>query len=263
MMNFDILKWVIGGVCTFAGLDIAFDMKRSYNKDIANKVGEVVDDALGGEREEAMDALLESNKKIADIKAKEAMLVEQKLAKDPSYLTAKTAADQAKIKMESFKAAMKNVKEDATSVAVGSGDSAVAVNVTNSAAKLQAESNYIQAKAEYESQLTTCNSIRRSTATEVICSRSKEDLDIFTENSLRKEALKKVEQKEADLYNSVRNDEEYMKKVALKATASNYSTAKIFGAAALKSALPGVVLYKIWKGAIHDYRILNLAKEAV
>lgn len=262
-MNFDVLRWVISGVCTFAGISVANDMKRAFNKDISTNVSEVVSEALGNEKEQAIEALYESNQKISNLKAKEAMKVEEKLANNPTYQAVKSAADQAKIKMESFKSAMDHVKEDATSVAVGSGESAVAVNVTNSAAKIQAESNYIQAKAEYECKLSDCNNIRRMTSTDVICSRSKEDLDIFAENSQCKEALKKIEQREADLYDSVRKDEDYMSKVTSKAMAANYTPAKIFGGAALKSAIPGLILYNIWSNAIAQYKLLKIAKEAV
>lgn len=262
-MNINILKWVVGGLCTFAGCDMALSMRRAFNSDVTNKVSEVVEETMGDEKAEAIQALTDANKKVSDLKARESLVVEQKLFSDPTYQAAKSAADQAKIKMDTLKTAMDNVKTDATSVAVGSGDSAVAVNVTNSAAKVQAEANYIQAKAEYECKLSEANNIRKLTSTDVICNRSKEDLDIFNERALKKEALEKVEAKEADLYDSVRKDESYMARVTNKAVVSNYTVTKIFGAAALKSAIPGVMLYNIWRKAIADYKLLKLAKEAL
>ena len=46
----------------------------------------------------------------------------------------------------------------------------------------------------------------------------------------------------------------------MKAIAESFTEAKIIGTAVAKSALPSYILYRIWKGAVSDLKVLKDAK---
>lgn len=262
-MAYGFLKGVVGIACAVTGMDISDAMHRSVRGAVDSTISVKVADEFRSEEAAAIRSLNQVKADISALNKEETMKIENRLVNDDLYLQHKANADAAKASMDSLKSALKNFEADKTQVAVGSGDSAVAVNITNTAAKTKLEADISAAKATYDSNLASCNRIRSRVRNEVISERTDEQRKLFALKDEKEADLNDIYSKESSMETSIRNDDKFMLKESYKAIRENYSYGKIIASAGLKSVIPALMLYKTWSVAIKDIKLLNLAKGAV
>ena len=163
----------------------------------------------------------------------------------------------AKEAFDAAKKALKDFEPDTTQVAVGSGESAVAINVQNSGQKVLLESNLKEAQSKYDMMKARRELLDDTINQKVITSRTPEQLDIMAAESKAyrdyqgtlKEYNKQVDQ--------VMNNEDWKYRQLNDIYKRNVTKTDVITDAIGLSAFPVAILVYIWSDAIVKIRLLN------
>lgn len=254
----DILA-IASAASTICGVLKESEVIGNYNRDIKLVVDTLVEKKFGHEMSNAKTAHNACKKVYDRIISRENARVNE-LVNTSEYVEAAKQANAAKAKIDILKKSIENFESDKTSVAVGSGESAIAVSITNSGAKAKLESDLAEAESLYKANNDIINSIKSQAKARVISERTDEFYNA-------KQAMDNAKH-EVDIVTSKMNNYRYSLKtdspeITNTAIVRNYSKFNIIGVATLKSAFPAYLLYKIWTDAINNLKVLEVAKEAV
>lgn len=256
-MMYDILTYVVSSVFAIAGISISNKMHRECRVMESLDYNKLVNERYLTEEVEIKRAIRESARKVRDIVNREKNEVSTLLSEDPSYIHDKATMEATGEKIKSLKKSIDNFKADTTQVAVGSGDSAVAVKVSNSSAKSQLEADLASANSEYKQAVARINSTENRIKSSVISKRSKDDQKIFSEHNSNNRSLSDLIKEKNEYEAELRNDPEISKKISRKAIAESFNKKDIILSAVFKSIIPCVILYKIWNKAYKDLMLLK------
>ena len=173
------------------------------------------------------------------------------------YSTAVSNEKSAKEAFDAAKKALKDFKPDTTQVAVGSGESAVAINVQNSGQKVLLESNLKEAQSKYDMMKARRELLDYTINQKVITSRTPEQLDIMAAESKAyrdyqgtlKEYNKQVDQ--------VMNNEDWKYRQLNDIYKRNVTKTDVITDSIGLSAFPVAILVYIWSDAVTKIRLLN------
>lgn len=234
-------------------------MSMAVKKDISDTALSLATDKYGESIDQAKAALSKVQKKLDHFHSMEKAEINNRLDLSDEYRVADTNAKAAKAKIDILKKAVKAAGEDSAKVAVGSGDSAVAVSISNTSAKTKLQADLAEAEALHKTNVDICNAIKSKVTASVTADRGAEYFEVKESVDAAREELNRIVSESNAYSNEIANKAD----VKMKAIKSNYSESMIFGSAVLKSALPAYALYKIWKTAAEDIQTLRTAKELI
>ena len=225
-------------------------MSKNFDKDVALGVDRLVDDRFGNELADAKLELSEAKGESAAIVRAEQMQAEAELNLDPVYTELKTKIKANDAEIKALKANLKTAESSGTSVAVGSGDSAVAVQVKDNAAineikmkiaNLEAE-NVANKERMHITNKTVMDTIRkgRTDDTKLIFSRVNDAERKVNSVKFRKETYK----------NDILNDQDMMFSIRKEAYKKYYNPKNVYTVAGLYTIAYCVALYLVWDWAI-------------
>lgn len=247
------------GVISALGFVSDEKVKFDVSSQTFNKIDKLANEKFGNDIRTANDLVAKAQNKLDILNRAEQREMKNRLDLSDEYKVASANASAAKAKIDILKTAIKNTEGDKAAVSVGSGDSAIAVSVSNTGAKAKLEADLAEATAQHKANVDICNSIKSKVAESVRGNRGSEYFTAEQELKEAKETVNLVEgyvkQYKAELGKN--------NKFKLKAMVDNASEAKIVGAAVAKSVLPAAALYFIWKDAVDNLGILKQAKEIV
>ena len=173
------------------------------------------------------------------------------------YSTAVSNEKSAKEAFDAAKKALKDFKPDSTQVAVGSGESAVAINVQNSGQKVLLESNLRDAQSKYDMMKSRRELLDDTINQKVITSRTPEQLDIMAAESKAyrdyqgtlKEYNKQVDQ--------IMNNDDWKYRQLNDIYKRNVTKTDVITDAIGLSAFPVAILVYIWSDAVTKIKLLN------
>lgn len=249
------------GAGVVSALGFVADEKQKYDvsTQAMSQLDELANEKFGDDIRTANDLVEKAQKKLDIFNRAEQREMKNRLDLSDEFKVASANASAAKAKMDILKQAIKNTEGDKAAVSVGSGDSAIAVSVSNTGAKAKLEADLAEATAQHKANVDICNRIKSRIAESVRGDRGAEYFAAEQELKEAKETVNIVEgyvkQYKMELG---RND-----KYRLKALVDNASEAKIVGAAVAKSVLPAAALYFIWKDALANLDVLKHAKDII
>jgi hypothetical protein len=232
----------------------AINVSKSVAEVVSSKVNEVYEDDIC----EASEKLSEAKDAYEKLSHEEQIKIHSELDKNSEYVNALIGSKSAQSKVELYSKQLKEFKPSSTNVAVGTGDSAVSVQLNDESKKLEIQTNLATAKSEKASFDEICNKIKREITTQVRSGRTEEFEEAKKSYDICLKKYNSVETNKNNYLERLRGDETYMDKIRRESAAKYMSKNQIILYSSLESALPAYVLYKIWKEAF--YR-LNLLKE--
>lgn len=250
------LGLVAGGAVTLyfvfhKGSNIVVSNKKL--RDLAeNEVPDIYSD-------QCVDALAkyEDAKVAADGVRKADKVIRDQAKIEVGYSTAVSNEKSAKDAFDAAKKALKNFKPDSTQVAVGSGESAVAINVQNSGQKVLLESNLRDAQSKYDMMKARRELLDDTINQKVITSRTPEQLDIMAAESKAyhnyqgtlKEYNKQIDQ--------IMNNDDWKYRQLNDIYKRNVTKTDVIADAIGLSAFPVAILVYIWSDAMVKIGLLN------
>jgi len=250
------LGLVVGGAVTLyfvfhKGSNIAVSNKQL--RDLAeNAVPDIYSD-------QCIDALAkyEDARTVADGVRKADKVIRDQAKIEVGYQTAVSNEKSAKEAFDAAKKALKDFKPDSTQVAVGSGESAVAINVQNSGQKVLLESNLRDAQSKYDMMKSRRELLDDTINQKVVTSRTQEQLDIMAAESKAyrdyqgtlKEYNKQVDQ--------IMNNDDWKYRQLNDIYKRNVTKTDVITDAIGLSAFPVAILVYIWSDAIVKIKLLN------
>jgi len=217
-----------------------------------NEIPEEIEDScidLLGKYEDARRSADKVRKADAMIRKQEKIAI--------GYETAKNNEKNAEAAFNAAKKALKNFKPDSTQVAVGSGDSAVAINVQNSGAKVALETAVREAQSKYDIMRAKRELLDDTINQKVISSRTPEQIDILNKESAIYWDYKKALDKREQAITDICNNSEWKQEKISKIFKANVTKGEIIADAVGYSALPVAALAWIWNNAVKKIEMLE------
>lgn len=210
--------------------------------------------------DECVDLLAkyEDAKRAADRVRKADALVRKQEKIAVGYETAKNNEINAERAFKEAKKALKEFKPDSTQVAVGSGESAVAINVQNSGSKVVLENAVRDAQSKYDVMRTKRELLDDTINQKVLTSRTPEQVDILNNESALYWEYKKALEKREQAITDICSDPEWKQDKVSKIFKANVTKGEIITDAIGYSALPIAALVWIWNNAANKIKMLEV-----
>lgn len=173
------------------------------------------------------------------------------------YTTAKSNEEMAKKALDEAKKVLKDYKPDSTQVAVGSGDSAIAINVQNSGQKAILEANLQEAQSKYNMMKARRELLDDTINQKVITSRTPEQLEIMSNESRTYHEYQDTLKEYNKAIDDIMSNEEWKYEKLHEFFKKNVSESDIIINAVGLSAFPVALLVYIWADAKVKLGLLN------
>lgn len=206
-----------------------------------------------------IDALAKYNdvKVAADGVRKADKVIRDQTKIEVGYSTAVSNEKSAKEAFESAKKALKNFKPDTTQVAVGSGESAVAINVQNSGQKVLLESNLKDAQSKYDMMKARRELLDDTINQKVVTSRTPEQIDIMATESKAYHEYQNTLKEYNKQIDQIMNNEDWKYRQLNDIYKRNVTKTDVITDAIGLSAFPVALLVYIWSDAVTKINLLN------
>lgn len=173
------------------------------------------------------------------------------------YSTAVSNEKSAKDAFDAAKKALKDFKPDTTQVAVGAGESAVAINVQNSGQKVLLESNLKEAQSKYDMMKARRELLDDTINQKVITSRTPEQLDIMSAESKAYHEYQHTLKEYNKQVDQIMNNDDWKYRQLNDIYKRNVTKTDVITDAIGLSAFPVAILVYIWSDAIVKIGLLN------
>lgn len=173
------------------------------------------------------------------------------------YSTAVSNEKSAKEAFDAAKKALKDFKPDSTQVAVGSGESAVAINVQNSGQKVLLESNLRDAQSKYDMMKARRELLDDTINQKVVTSRTPEQLDIMSAESKAYHEYQSTLKEYNKQVDQIMNNDDWKYRQLNDIYKRNVTKTDVITDAIGLSAFPVAILVYIWSDAIVKIGLLN------
>lgn len=226
------------------------------NKQLRDLAEDEVPDIYSDRCIDAM-AKYEDAKVAADGVRKADKVIRDQAKIEIGYSTAVSNEKSAKEAFDAAKKALKDFKPDSTQVAVGSGDSAVAINVQNSGQKILLESNLKEAQSKYDMMKARRELLDDTINQKVVTSRTPEQIHIMdTESNAYHEYQRTLKEynKQVD---QIMNNDDWKYRQLNDIYKRNVTKTDVITDAIGLSALPVAILVYIWSDAVTKIKLLN------
>lgn len=250
------LGLVAGGAVTLyfvfhKGSNIAVNNKQL--RDLAeNEVPDIYSDRC-------IDAMAkyEDAKVAADGVRKADKVIRDQAKIEIGYSTAVSNEKSAKEAFDAAKKALKDFKPDSTQVAVGSGDSAVAINVQNSGQKVLLESNLKEAQSKYDMMKARRELLDDTINQKVITSRTPEQIHIMDAESNAYHDYQRTLKEYNKQVDQIMNNDDWKYRQLNDIYKRNVTKTDVITDAIGLSAFPVAILVYIWSDAMVKIKLLN------
>ena len=173
------------------------------------------------------------------------------------YSTAVSNEKSAKEAFDAAKKALKDFKPDSTQVAVGAGESAVAINVQNSGQKVLLESNLRDAQSKYDMMKARRELLDDTINQKVVTSRTPEQIDIMSAESKAYHEYQSTLKEYNKQIDKIMSDDDWKYNQLNDIYKSNVTKTDVITDAIGLSAFPVAILVYIWSDAIVKIKLLN------
>lgn len=250
------LGLVAGGAVTLyfvfhKGSNIAVNNKQL--RDLAeNEVPDIYSDRC-------IDAMAkyEDAKVAADGVRKADKVIRDQAKIEIGYSTAVSNEKSAKEAFDAAKKALKDFKPDSTQVAVGSGDSAVAINVQNSGQKVLLESNLKEAQSKYDMMKARRELLDDTINQKVVTSRTPEQIHIMDTESKTYHEYQRTLKEYNKQVDQIMNNDDWKYRQLNDIYKRNVTKTDVITDAIGLSAFPVAILVYIWSDAMVKIKLLN------
>jgi hypothetical protein len=250
------------GILAGAATTLYFVCKGGYNISVsADSLRELAEKMVPDTYDDACIDLLakyEDAKAAADKVRKADKVIRDNEKVAVGYSTAKNSEKLAKEAFEAAKKALKNYKPDSTQVAVGSGESAVAINVQNSGQKVALEMAMREAQSKYDMARSRRELLDDTINQKVVTSRTPEQIQIMQDESDAYWDYQKSLKEREEVINSYLNNKAWKNEKLNEIFKGSVTKSDIIVDAIGYSALPAAVLAYIWVDAATKIKLLEV-----
>ena len=244
------LSWVaaaIGAVCFVGGALLYQDMHRNYSKAVDDTLDRVVYDKYGKSMLDAKSQLDICKGDAQKIYNAEIATTKSIVEANPEYVTARTIADTNKSQIDILKQQLKKAQEgNTTQVAVGSGDSAVAVSVKDTSAAVKLQSDISNLEKEMKVNRAAADRIWKEARKTVTENRGEADIQTIKAVTDAEHTYNKIKF-EKELYkNTLKSDKCYMDDIRNEAVINNFSRSGVIISSILMSVPMVAGLVALW-----------------
>lgn len=257
-MNMKWLGAIVGGACFVAGVVMYNEMKTGMSTDISRALDRAVNSKYSEEEAVLKAALSDANAEAGAVIRAEQNEMKTLLSANTEYQTAKAVAEADEKQIKALKSALEVAKKgNTTDVAVGSGNSAVAVSIKDTSQIAQIQSDISRLETEKASKQAIVRSLTKDAEVKVHANRTQEQIDILNRSKAAQKDLNTFRIKKETYRNELRDDETFYQAACNKAFKDNVSVTKVIGSATLQSIPFVLILAWIWGDAVESLRCLK------
>ena len=243
---------------------LAKAMHKGFEKEVDEGLDREVYNKFGEQLKDARNDLVIAKAEHRKLQIAEADLVKERLLENSEYQTAKATVESNNTQIDILEKTLKTASAgNSTQVAVGSGDSAVAVSIKDTGKITQLQTDISKLKAETAVAEATKNRIWKLESAQVAKERTPEDLAIIAAMKEKEKCLTKVEFERNFYRNQLKDNPEFMEAVQKKAFMKTYTPGKQIAVAVLLTIPALISLIDIWYWAINGTKIYLDFKKGV
>ena len=239
-------------------------MRSSFDKDVDEGLDLEVHEKFGDQLKEAREDLVVAKAEHRKLQLAEQEAVDNRLLTNDEYQEAKIAYEANKNQVDILKKALATASEgNSTQVAVGSGDSAVAVSIKDTGKITQLQTDISKYETEMKMAELTKNRIRKLEQSNVVKERTPEDLATIAAVKDAEKKLTKIDFERNYYRNQLQDNPEFMQKIQEKAYLKHYTPWKQV-VLALLITIPAVIsLTDIWIITVKGIQVYISIKKGV
>ena len=239
-------------------------MRTSFDKDVDEGLDLEVHNKFGEQLKDAREDLVVAKAEHRKLQLVEQEAVNNRLLENDEYQEAKLAYEANKSQVDILKKALKTASEgNSTQVAVGSGDSAVAVSIKDTGKITQLQTDISKFEMEMKTAELTKNRISKLEKANIVKERTPEDLATIAAVKDAEKKLTKIDFERNYYRNQLQDNPEFMQKIQEKAYLKHYTPWKQL-ALALLITIPSVLaLADIWLITVKGIQTYGAIKKGV
>ena len=245
---------ILGAICYFddqgKAESIAASIRDTARKEAIPKVNAFDKLNLEFKRSDAQRIMNEFNRT-------EQAKIETAFNSDPDAKKAVVELNKLTKQYNAAKKAVKNFKPDTVQIGAGSGDSAVAVSISNDSQKSVLESELVKVSAEKDAADAAVKEIKRSIAEKITNERPLAHTEAIENFNKLDSEYKEMTRQNNKLVEDLLKDDEWRHKEFVKNFQETHQFGEIIGKAVIFSIVPLLALFLIWKDAIQKITILK------
>lgn len=243
---------------------LAKAMSKGFEKEVDEGLDREVYDKFGEKLKEARTDLTIAKAEHRKLQLTESNVVKDALLENEEYQAAVATIEANKTQIDILEKSLRTASTgNSTQVAVGSGDSAVAVSIKDTGKITQLQTDISKLKAETAAAEATKNRLWKLESSKTAKARTPEDLAIIAAMKEKEKCLTKVEFERNFYRNQLKENPEFMEAVQKKAFMKTYTPGKQIAVAVLLTIPALISLIDIWYWAINGTKIYLDFKKGV
>ena len=239
-------------------------IETSFNKEVDEGLDVEVHNKFGEQLKEAREDLVVAKAEHRKLQLAEEEAVNNRLLENDEYQAAKIAYEANKSQVDILKKALATASEgNSTQVAVGSGDSAVAVSIKDTSKIAQLQTDITKYETEMKAAEMTKYRISKLEKVNVVKERTPEDLATIAAVKDAEKKLTKVDFERNYYRNKLQEDPDFMLKIQEKAYMKHYAPWKQLAVAILFTIPTVLAMIDIWTITIKGIQVYVSLKKGV
>lgn len=239
-------------------------MNGAYEKDVEEGLDIAVHDKFGEQLKEAREDLCVAKADHRRLQLVEKNIVDDRLLANEEYQQAVSKIETNKSQIDILKKTLKTASEgNSTQVAVGSGDSAVAVSIKDTSKITQLETDISKLEAELKAAEVDKSRLFKLEQAKVVKERSPEDLVTIAAVKEAEKKLTKVDFERNYYRNQLQDDQVFMDKIREGAYVRHYAPWKQILVAVLYTIPTVISLTYIWYWTVKGVYVYSQLKKGV
>lgn len=247
-MNFkDALIFGVSVGMVVSGIILNRSMKVGFDNDVKNSLDTAVNNKFGSELNDARNDLILAKAEAKKVYSAETQTVKDRLLSNDEYQQAKITYEANKSQIDILKKTLKTAQEgNSTQVAVGSGDSAVAVSIKDTSKISQIQSDISKLEVEMKTAEANKNRIWNLEHSNVVKERTPDQIKTIEAVKEADKALTKVDFEKNFYKNQLMEDEHFMAKAEAEAYVKYYTPARQIASSVLVTVPMLCLLTELW-----------------
>lgn len=259
-----IITFGIGIGMIVGGYILNRAMNGAYEKDVDEGLDIAVHDKFGEQLKEAREDLCVAKANHRSLQLTEKNIVDDRLLLNDDYQQAVSKIETSKSQIDILKNALKTAETgNSTQVAVGSGDSAVAVSIKDTSKISQLQTDISKLEGEMKAAEVEKSKFLKIEQAKVVKERSPEDLATIAAVKEAEKKLTKVDFERNYYRNQLQEDNVFMDKIREGAYIRHYTPWKQILVAVLYTVPTVIALSHIWYWTVRGVQVYIQLKKGV
>ena len=244
------ILFVASIACIGYGVYKSIKQSKGYDKEVSLGVDKLVNDQFGEELGEAKLELSMAKGNTAAIVRAEQVQIDAEVNADADFVSAQSAFNANNTEINILKKNLKTAESSGTSVSVGSGNSAVAVQVKDTAAINDIKSKIAHLEAENVINKNNMKRIRNAYKIKVQSARTEDQKLMFQKVTDAERKITGVNIRKETYKNDLLNNDTVMYAVQKVAYKKYFTPKKVLVIAGSMTLAGGISLFMLWDWAL-------------